>query len=116
LLKRYYDEFIRLENDFIVYRSSRINGERETIIPTTNLKVILWENESFAGLGSRNSIYLIDKTPKKHVLVENKIAGFFSINKTTVAKLSGSVSLPVKKEFYFLSSDQKQRQKVENSK
>ncbi len=113
LLKRYFDEFIRLEKDSIVYRDSRTNGGRERIILFKNLKEILWENECFDYVpGSRNSIYLVDNTSKKTVLVKNRIAWFLSINKTALDNLSKKVGLLVRKEFYSLSSDLKQRRKL----
>lgn len=110
LLSRYFDEFIRLEKDSIVYRDSRMYGGKERIILFKNLKEILWENEVFDYVpGSRNSIYLVDNTTKKTVLFKNRIAWFLSINKTALDNLSKKVGLPIKRTYYTLSGDLKQR-------
>jgi len=111
--KRFYEEYITIDNDKIIYKGPKIDGQKEKMIQIPDIKEILWENESFAsGPGSRNSIYLVDKNSNKHTLVKNKIAGFLSVNKVTLEKMSATFNIPIHKEKYVMSSDLKSRRKA----
>ena len=110
LLKRFYEEYIIIDKDEIIYKGPEIDGQKEKIIQISELKSILWENESFAFVpGSRNSIYLVDKDSNKHVIVKNKIAAFLSISKVTLEKLSTTFKIPIHIKFYVMSGDLRQR-------
>jgi hypothetical protein len=110
LLKKYFEEFVRIQKDSILYRDSKINGGMERIINITDLKNILWENENFMYVpGSRNSIYLVDNSSNKQVLVQNKITWLLSINKGVLDNLSKGIGCPIKRKHFYLSGDQKQR-------
>ena len=110
LLKKYFDEFVGIQNNSIVYRDSKINGGGERIIKFTNLKHILCETENFMYVpGSRNSIYLIDNCSNKNVLVQSKVTWLLSINKGVLDKLSKGIGCPIKRKRYSLSGDLKHR-------
>ncbi len=108
-LTKLFEEYIIVANDKIIYRRSVIEGRKEETIQTSNLKSILWENESLkSGLGSRHNIYLIDTDSNKHKLVEHKLSGFRTINKSTLYMLSSELKLPINKKKY-IRSDLKRR-------
>ena len=113
LLKNFFEEYIRIDNNKIIHIGPKLNGQKKTTIPISEPKSILWENESFAVfIGSRNSIYLIDKDSNKHTIVKDKISAFLSINRVSFDKLSEILKVPIHQEFYVMSSDLKQRRKA----
>jgi hypothetical protein len=116
LLKKYFDEHVVLSGEYLKHCGSKASGFKQTEINLKNAKSILWENESFtSGPGSRNSLYVVTDNSEKHTLVQNKIAGFLSIRKSTLKDLSETTGLPIRKEYYSLSSDLKNRRRIKHA-
>jgi len=116
MLKSNFDELVSFETGKLIHRDSKYSGFKKSEININNPKSILWENESIAAIpGSRNSLYIIDEKSEKHVIVKNKNAGFLSIRKETLKKLSEALNIPIQKDYYSLTSDLKQRRKIEQA-
>lgn len=112
VLKFLFTDCLCLCDGKVVCKEARIHGSSKKEYIRADISQVLIENESFtSGPGSRNTIYFIIKESKKIAIFNNRIAGFFSINEAILRDFASILGVPIKREYFVLSSDLKNRSK-----
>jgi hypothetical protein len=113
VLKYYFDEYVIINEEKIIYFGSRLYGKKEKTIEIKKIIEILYEKESFAVFpGYRINVILKGERKNKYVIVGEKVAAFFQLNDNLLKELSDFFNAPVKKKSYILSADLKQRKEL----
>ncbi len=116
LINRLFNEYFLLKNGILVHQGPRIERRPQKHYQLKDIKIILWENEKLPLYGSRNSLFLVDESSKKHVIFEKQFA--FSGHRQFgrfFTRLKTLMDIPIEKEFYTLSPDLKKRYAINKS-